>query len=265
MTNKILNLQHAIHSLLIKNCEKNFDDGDDMPNACFQKVERIISLKGRKNIFMDAKSFTKDQLTNPEEFFPGAASKRESLELFYRTSHIGCCETENFCALMTIHRKLKEYDSLMYKDKKIIDYGICISRPSIDLLSIIYEWDPKKSVEEWETIHQKAVHEFIYFRLDNNDIIYLDLTIVQFGVFDSFIEEPDIGYISVVFDYSSKVIERYPAIYSGATLKSNKDIISRESDNLDDKIEKLIVEGTIDQQRIAHTMKRNLNKMKNSF
>lgn len=254
---KNLDLQKIVHKIVIKNCEKA---DDDIPSAYYQTVNRILTLKGRKNLFMNTEK-SKTEPTNPKDFFPGATTSGESSELFSRVGYIGCCETENYCAIMTIHRNMKNYDKFQYKDIEIIDYGLCIAKPKIDLISLIYEYDVNKSVDEWEAVHQKSNHEFVYFLLENNQTIYLDLTIAQFGIYDSFIEEPGIGQIPIVFDYSSNIMKRYPDIYSNVSLKSNKDTLSRESDKLEAKIEKFMSEGSVDQKRVASITKKNLLKL----
>ncbi len=217
-----LELTRVIPALAEANAMKGTEEL--MPNACFMQVDRCIDLKERRYVMLKEPSppLPKGKFTPAQQFWTSASNPKESFNLFARISTVGCSDMENKAAAMALVGQLIDHQ-LVCNGIPVLEWGLCRTTITKGLLTLVYKWDLKQDMSQWDSDTQASAHNFLYFVIRRNEIdsqpttMYFDLSALQYGVLDT--PHKTTMPIPYVFSDRESCAETYPHIYGEQVTK----------------------------------------------
>lgn len=216
---KPLELTRLVPALAEANASKSADE--PMPTACFKEVDRSLTLNGRQYVMLrePAKELPKGQFTSPAKFWSTAPDPKHSFNLFARISTIGCSDMENKAAALAIVGALLDRE-LVCNGVPVSEWGLCRTRVTGGLLTLVYKWDLEKPMSTWDAQAQSATHNFLYFVIRKNALdsqpitMYFDMSALQYGILDT----PHKAGMPIPYVFSDResCVATHPEVYGGA-------------------------------------------------
>jgi len=265
-----LELSRIVPALAEANASKGADE--PMPLACFREVDRCLELKRRKYVMLKepATPLPKGRFIPPQQFWRTAPAPRDSFNLFARVSTIGCSDTENKAVAMALVGALLDRQ-LVCNGKPVLEWGLCRTRVTSGLLTLVYRWDPAQDVSSWDAEAQSSSHSFLYFVVDSAPAqpltMYWDLSALQFGIFDT--PHKTAMPIPYVFADADSCRATHPEVYGEASKWKNSEQIREEYLSLGQMIVRqelpLGPEADIEQKRKIVQLLTNMQKFKSTL